>query len=111
MTTLVGIWSIVVFFVGINLAAGGVAAILHVRRKGQPRRGRVLTAAAIVALLPTALVIPAMLIPASIGGVAPVGMIVAVVLVFAFGFAGSLPGAVIVARQLDKPGDDYRAFE
>ena len=50
MTTLVGIWSIVVFFVGINLAAGGVAAILHVRRKGQPRRGRVLTAAAIVAL-------------------------------------------------------------
>ncbi len=110
MGAALGFWTLFVCLVGLNLCAAGVAAILHAWRKKMRRGARVMTATGVTAMLPGAIMIPAMLTEMAIGAEAPLAIIGAgVVLVITA--ALSTPGALIVARKLEQPGDDYRAFE
>ena len=111
MAALIGIWSVLVFLVLLNGFAAGIAAALHVWRSKQPRRSRILTAAAVSGLVPAAIALPAMAADVSSGMVAPLGLLVGIAVICAIAMGASLPGAVIVARKLDGPGDAYRAFE
>lgn len=108
---MIGLWTLLVGIIGLNGFAAGMVAVLHVWRSKRPRRSRVLIAATITGLVPAALAAPAMLVDMSSGMVAPVGLLIGIAVACVLAMAASLPGAVIVARKLDGPGDAYRAFE
>ena len=111
MAALIGLWAILVSIIGLNGFAAGVVAVLHLWRPEQSRGGKVLFAVVFSGLLPTSLMIPSFLFAASVGTIAPVGMMIGAVVMFVLALVISLPGALIVARKLDAPGDHYRAFE
>ena len=111
MAWAIGIWGILISIVGVNLSAAGVVAILHAWRSKMRRGGRIFTAAAMTGLLPASLMIPTMLPGVSAGAEAPVGLVVAFFMVLGMVTVVSLPGALIVARKLEAPGDEFRVFE
>jgi hypothetical protein len=111
MAALIGLWGIVVSLIFINGFAAGMVAILFAWRRSQRRGSRVLTAVVLTGLLPASMMVPALLAQASAGFESPAGMIIGTVGVFVLAMAGSLPGALIVARKLEAPGDEFRAFE
>lgn len=111
MGMVIGIWVIVIILVLLNGFAAGVAAALHVWRSGQPRRSRAVTAAGITGLLPLVMVFPAAIEPAMRGTASVVGLIIGFIVLCGLSMAVSLPGAVIIARKLDGPGNAYQAFE
>jgi hypothetical protein len=108
---LVGLWAIFVSIVGLNGFAAGIVTVLYLWRRQQRRGTRVLAAVMLTALLPASLMAPGMLMSASAGATAPVGMLVGTAFLFAAAMVVSLPGALIVARKLEAPGDEFRAFE
>lgn len=111
MTAWIGLWTLVFFTVLLNGFAAGVAAALHVWRPEQLRRSRVLTAAAVAGLIPAMIAVPPMLMDISVGARAPFGLVLGVAVISVVAMAASLPGAVIIARKLDGPGNAYTAFE
>jgi hypothetical protein len=111
MEPFIAIWTILVSIIGLNGFAGGVAAVLHTRRDKKRRRTRILTAAAMAGLLPACVMILPMLEAVSIGAEAPIALVIGVGGVFLMTMAVSLPGAIVVARRLEAPGEEYQAFE
>ena len=110
MEAFTAIWTILIAIIGLNGFAAGVAAVLHSRRAKQRRRARIVTAAAVTGLLPACVMIPPVLAQMSIGAEAPIALL-GTGAVFLVTMAVSLPGAAVVARRLEAPGEDYRAFE
>jgi len=106
------IWVIVVLVILLNGCAAGVVAILHVRGSKMRRGSRVATATAVTGFLPAS-----MFIPFAISDVALTGseepLVIAIALVMSFGLAMvlSLPGALVMSRKLEAPGEEYRTFE
>jgi MFS superfamily sulfate permease-like transporter len=111
MTPLIGLWTILVLIIGLNGFAAGMVAVLKGWRSKQSRRSRALTAAAVAGLFPAAIALPAMAVDVSAGSMAPLGLILGIAVICVVAMVASLPGAVIVARKLDGPGDAFRAFE
>ena len=109
--TFLGVWAILLSVIGLNLAAGGVAAILHGRRDKQALRSRILTAAALTALWPAGMFIPVMLDGTLDEAHVSIEMLIGAGLLFLVGFAVTLPGALIIARRLERPSEEYHAFE
>lgn len=102
-------WVIVVTIVGLNGFAAGVAAILHARRSKLRRGSRTVLAAAIAATLPASFFV---VVPLAEGWRSwDSGWLLALAAVLGLGAAVSLPGASIITRKLEAPGDEYRAFE
>jgi hypothetical protein len=110
----IGIWAIVIAIVAFNLCAAGVAAVLHAWRSKMRRRGRIVAAAAATGVLPASTLIVAGLVeigwPTS-SPEEPLVVALAFALVMGLTMIVSLPGAFLVARKLESPGEDYRAFE
>ena len=103
------VWMLIVTLVGLNGFAAGVAAVLHIWRRGMRRRTRVLLASVAGGLLPVSPLL-AFAFGGEVTGEPRVLVIVAGVF-SAAAVVASLPGAVIVARRLEGPGDAVRAFE
>jgi hypothetical protein len=105
----IGIWAFVVAIVGLNLCAAGMAAILHAWRSQMRRGGRAVLASALSAILPSSFLV---VVPLTEGwGEWESGWILAIAMALALGTVVSLPGSLFVARKLEAPGDDFRAFE
>ena len=105
------IWVIVVFIVMLNGCAAGVVGMLHAWRSKMGRGMRTLTAVVLTALLPSSMFIPSGFMDATMGTEGPLILGLAFGMVFALTLIVSLPGALIVARKLEQPGEEYRAFE
>jgi hypothetical protein len=88
-----------------------VAAILHGRRDKQAFRSRILTAAALTAVWPAGMFFPVMLVGTLDEAYVSIEMVIGTGLLFLVGFAATLPGALIIARLLERPSEEYRAFE
>ena len=106
------IWILVSAAAGLNLSAAGVAAILHAWRVNMRRGGRMFAAAVIAALVPTSGFV-AIALSESATATSEDPFIVAIVFlaIQAVCTLVSLPGAAVVARKLEHPGDDFRVFE
>ena len=111
MQAFIGLWALVFFTVLLNGFAAGVAAAFHVWRPRQPRRSRILTAAAVAGLIPAMIAVPTLLMDVSMGARAPFGLVLGVAVISVVAMVASLPGAVIIGRKLDGPGNAYTAFE
>ena len=110
--TVFAIWVIAVLIVLLNGCAAGVVAILHARRATLRRGRRVMTAAAVTALLLASMFIPFALADFSSTGMEePIVIGLTLAMVFAVSLVVSIPGALIVARKLEAPGEEFRAFE
>ena len=84
---------------------------MHVWRRRQPRRSRILAAAAVAGLVPAAIAVPSRLIDISVGTQAPFALVVSIAVMSLVAMAASLPGAMIIARKLDGPGNAHMVFE
>ena len=105
-------WFAIVSIIGLNGFAAGLAAILYLWRRSLRRGSRATIAAAVSGFLPATIFIPMALTDREF--VAGDGIMIAAVgftTFWAVAMAVSLPGALIVARKLEAPGDDFRAFE
>ena len=114
MEWIIGLWTIAVVIIGFNLCAAGVAAILHAWRSKMRRPVRVVAAAAATGVLPASTLIVAGLVEVGWPTPSPEEPFVAALafaLVMGLTTLASLPGAFIVSRKLEAPGDDFRAFE
>lgn len=113
MEWVIGIWAILVSVIGFNLSAAGMVAILHAWGSKMRRGGRIMMAALVAGLLPASALIAVGLADTvwSSSPEEPFVMALAFGMVLAVATVVSLPGALIVARKLEAPGDDYRAFE
>src|SRR5687767_11061765 len=111
MEWIIGIWMIVISVVGVNLCAAGIAAILHAWRSKFRRGGRVVAAAAVAGFLPSSSLLAVGLAESAWSGPSeePFVMAIAFGVVMAIAAIVALPGALIVARKLEAPGDDFRA--
>ena len=107
MQALIGLWTLVLFIVLLNGFSAGVVAGLHVWR----RRQRILAAAAVAGLVPAAIAVPSRLIDISVGTQAPFALVVSIAVMSLVTMAASLPGAMIIARKLDGPGNAHMVFE
>lgn len=101
------IWLGFVSLIGLNGFAAGVVAILHAWRRKMRRGGRILLASAAAGSLPTSVIFVIMMTESEELVVVALGL----VMVLAVSGVLSLPGAMIVARKLERPGDQFRAFE
>jgi hypothetical protein len=114
MEWLIAVWAIAMVVIAFNLCAAGVAAILHAWRSKIRRPARVAAAAATTGVLPASTLIVVGLVevgwPTS-SVEDPFVAALAFALVMGLTMLASLPGAFIVARKLEAPGDDFRAFE
>ena len=113
MEWVVGIWAIVVGIAILNLCAAGVAAVMHAWRSKMRRGGRIVTAAAVTGFLPASTLLAAGIAETAWSSTAeePLVMGLAFAMLLTIGMVVSLPGALLVARKLEAPGDDYRSFE
>jgi hypothetical protein len=105
------IWVSLVSIVILNGCAAGVVAMLHAWRSSMRRGSRVTVALAVTAFLPASMFIPAIIKDSLTDAEEPVIMALAVGAIFVVALVTSLPGALIVARKLEAPGDEFRAFE
>jgi hypothetical protein len=107
------VWLGLVALIGLNGFAAGVAAILHAWRVKLPRESRSFLASACAAFLAASSFVGLAMIGASETDASNGTTL----LVFIFGvcfvvaLVVSLPGAILVGRKLDGPGDAHRAFE
>ena len=110
--TVIVLWAGLVFALILNGCAAGVVAMLHAWRSSMGRGGK-----AVAAGFATGVGTGAMFMTFAIDdlttsdteGPLVVGLALAVFVAIAT--VVSLPGALIVARKLDRPGEDFRAFE
>lgn len=98
--------------VSFNLCAAGVAAVLHAWRSKMRRGGRTVLASAVAGFLPASSIM-AIGILGSPENITQDAAVYAAIFGICFAVATlvSLPGAIIVARKLEAPGNDHRAFE
>jgi len=98
---------------GLNGFAAGMVASLSIWRRRMRRSARIVSASALAGLLPASIFVIAgasELFGTSASEESAVwAFVVGLVLIVAA--AVSLPGAIIVGRKLDRPGDEYRTFE
>ena len=103
------VWVLLVLLVGLNGFAAGVVAVLHIWSSATPRRTPIVSAGAATALL-TASPLLALAFGGEVTG-EPLVLVVLVGLFSVLAAAASLPGALIVARKLERPVDAVCAFE
>jgi hypothetical protein len=104
-------WLILVFVIGLNGFAAGVAAILHAWRHGQKRATRTLIAAISAGLFPFSWLVPTFFSELGSGSEAPLYLALGGGVLFAIATAVSFPAAIVVSRKLEAPGDQFRTFE
>jgi len=105
-------WLGIVTTIGLNGFAAGLAAILSLWRPTTRRVGRTLLASAFSGFLPASIFFPMALTQREfIGGEGPIVAAVAFAVVFVIAAVASLPGAIFMTRKLEKPGNEFRAFE
>lgn len=106
-------WLALVSIIGLNGFAAGVVAILHAWRSGLRRGGRMLAASAFAGLLSGSSFVGIVFLGTLDDGTTESIWLLAAVFGFFFAVAMivSVPGALLVTRKLEAPGDDYRAFE
>ena len=109
--TAVLIWVGVVCAVGVNGFAAGIAAMLYIWRKQLRRGARTALAAFAAGTMPATLIAVIGLSEEGFSGEGPLIVSLAFGGIMAVGAAVALPGAMIVARGLERPGDEFRAFE
>ncbi len=103
-------WVGLVSVLGLNGTSAGAAAMLHVWGSKTRRGGRMLIASVAAGALPASFIV---VVPLAEGGAGqePLIWLLALGAVLAVGTVLALPGAIVVSRKLEGPGDDYRAFE
>lgn len=103
-------WVGVTGLIGLNGFAAGIVAVLHEWRSSLRRASRIVVASTTSGLLPASyfMVIPAA--TAAERGEFGV-MALAGAVVFVIAAVASLPGAIVLARKLARPGDEFRTFE
>jgi uncharacterized membrane protein YhaH (DUF805 family) len=104
------IWGFALFGALINGCGAGMAATLHAR--GRLRRGGKVWGACIVTGLITAgIFAPFAFTDAQLADDDPVTLVLVLVVIFVIAMIVALPGALMITRRLQAPGDDYRTFE
>jgi cytochrome bd-type quinol oxidase subunit 2 len=109
--TATAIWVIVIFIIALNGAAAGVVAAFHAWQSRMRRGQRIVAAATASGVLSGAWLIPFALSAESTNSEEPMIIVLVFVAFIGVGTLVSLPGALIVGRKLDSPGDIHRAFE
>ena len=103
-------WAFVVFIVLLNGCAAGIAALFHTRRSEMRRGSKI-----VGAILGTGLITAGMIGPWTIEGMAegegPLIPLLVLILIMVVAMVVSVPGAVIITRRLEVPGDEFRTFE
>ena len=110
--TVIASWIILIWILVLNCCAAGVGEMLHLCRKNIRRAGRVVVAAAVAALMNIGMFVPIAFTDPMAGGSDDyliVGGIFPAVLAITFFI--TLPGAIVITRKLEAPGDEFRAFE
>ena len=104
-------WFGVVTFLALNGFAAGVAAAFYAWRRAISRWGRIFYSAGMAGLLPASIMILAVVNPDQYPIEDRIWIFPAACLIFSVGFVASVPGAWIITRKLEQPGDEFRAFE
>ena len=100
--TAILIWIGALFVIGVNGFAAGIAALFYIWRRRIRRGGRILPAALIAVIGVT---------EEGFSGEGPFIVALAFGLLLAVGSVLSLPGAILVAQGLERPGNEFKAFE
>jgi hypothetical protein len=103
------VWMLIVILIGLNVFAAGVVALLHIWSRGTRLRTQILSAGVASGLL-TASPLFAMALGGEVTG-EPMVLVIVTAVFSAMAAAASLPGAAIVARRLEGPGDAVRVFD
>ena len=114
MDWVIGVWLTVMSVVVVNLCAAGVIAILHGWRSKTRRGRRILTASAVAGLIPASTMLTIGLAEdgwPSLASEEALIVALAFAVILATAMLVAVPGALVVDRKLDGPGDAYRAFE
>ncbi|KRA83109.1 hypothetical protein [Altererythrobacter sp. Root672] len=111
MQIIYSVWIILVVAVGLNGFAAGVAAALSVWGPAWKRPSRILVAAASAGFLPFGVLIPATFLELSSGMKESTYLALGFGVMFVIATVVSLPGAIVVSRKLERPSDDFLAFE
>ena len=109
--TAILIWIGALFVIGVNGFAAGIAALLYIWRRRIRRGGRILLAALTAGILPATLIAVIGLSEEGFSGEGPFIVALAFGLLLAVGSVLSLPGAILVAQGLERPGNEFKAFE
>ncbi len=105
-------WLGAVSVIGLNGFSAGVAAMLFGWKRSIPRWGRIMFAVMAAGLLPSSMAGLAALSPAEFDLEGEAGVVIAMFgALLAVGGLVSLPGAWLITRRLERPGDEHRAFE
>jgi hypothetical protein len=104
------VWLGTVTLLAVNGAAAGIAAGLQTASRRMPRAGRIAISAVTAALLPTSVLILPLIDPIEFGVDLEAGLVL-FALMFGGGTVGSLPGAWLMTRRLERARDEFRAFE
>lgn len=109
--TAILIWLGAVSVIGVNGFAAGIAAMLYIWRRRIGKSGRALLAALAAGLVPAVMVGGIGLIEEGFSGDGPFMVALAFGVFALIGSVVALPGAILVARSIEQPSDDYRFFE
>jgi peptidoglycan/LPS O-acetylase OafA/YrhL len=109
--TAVFIWIGAVSIIGLNGFAAGVSAALYIWGKRIRRGGRIMLAAFAAGSIPAAMIAGIGLSEEGFSGEGSMIVVFVFGVFVAVGAVVSLPGAILVARGLERPGDDFKAFE
>ena len=109
--TAILIWVGVLLVILVNGFAAGVAAMLYIWRRKIRTGGRTALAALAAGIVPGTLIAVIGLSDSSFSGEEPWIIALTFGAFLAIGSVVALPGALVVARKLEAPGDEYRTFE
>ena len=104
------IWGFALFGGLISGCGAGIAATLHARGKLR-RAGKVCGACIVTGLITAGIFAPFAFTDAALADNGPAIMVLVLALIFVIAMIVALPGAVMITRRLEAPGEDYRAFE
>ena len=112
MDWLYAAWLVLAAVITFNLSAAGAAALLYGWRSRLRRGSRTFLASAVTGFLPASSFMAIGLYDSG-DRLNQDAAVYASIFVMSFAIAAivSLPGAIIVSRKLEAPGDDFRAFE
>ena len=105
-------WFGVVSLIGLNGFAAGTAAMMSSASRRISRWGRIVFSVLMAGMLPASAVILVLLVPAEFGlGEELRNPLPVFGTLLVIGAAVSLPGAWLITRKLEKPGEEFHAFE